>query len=293
MGPKITIGICTYNRAQSLKRLLDSITKLTYKKFDVIVVDNNSTDNTAEIVKKYKNIKYIFEKQQGIAFARNAVLQNCDDDLKYLAFLDDDESVEPDWLDRLLDIFVNAPKNVYVVGGRCIPVYFEKNAPAWIPDGIHNHHEFDLRCNAYVKESIIVSGNAMIDFQRVLRKNLTFDTRLGRKGATLLGGEELDFFSKLTEPDGLYGYDYRAYIKHYIPESKLKLSWFIRWAFYEGVTEYYREGNMAIVKYVHKVFTHSIMFILSIFSFNKKYICERLLKLIKTYGVMSGLFRTR
>ena len=74
---KVYIGICTYNRANSLKRTLESVMKLKYKSYNVVVIDNNSNDNTKEIVSFFPNVTYISEKKQGIAFARNRFLDYC------------------------------------------------------------------------------------------------------------------------------------------------------------------------------------------------------------------------
>ena len=57
--PKVVIGVCTYNRCLGLKRLLQSLIKLDYPNFEIIVVDNNSTDQTAKIISEFEKVKYI------------------------------------------------------------------------------------------------------------------------------------------------------------------------------------------------------------------------------------------
>ena len=59
--PKVVIGVCTYNRCLGLKRLLQSLIKLDYPNFEIIVVDNNSTDQTAKIISEFEKVKYIFD----------------------------------------------------------------------------------------------------------------------------------------------------------------------------------------------------------------------------------------
>ena len=56
--PKVVIGVCTYNRCKDLRRLLQSLIKLDYPNFEIIVVDNNSTDQTAQIVSGFEKVKY-------------------------------------------------------------------------------------------------------------------------------------------------------------------------------------------------------------------------------------------
>lgn len=60
--PKVVIGVCTYNRCLGLKRLLQSLIKLDYPNFEIIVVDNNSTDQTAKIISEFEKSN-IFLKQ--------------------------------------------------------------------------------------------------------------------------------------------------------------------------------------------------------------------------------------
>ena len=75
--PKVVIGVCTYNRCKDLRRLLQSLIKLDYPNFEIIVVDNNSTDQTAQIVSGFEKVKYVFEEKQGLAYARNCLLNKC------------------------------------------------------------------------------------------------------------------------------------------------------------------------------------------------------------------------
>ena len=103
--PKVVIGVCTYNRCKDLRRLLQSLIKLDYPNFEIIVVDNNSTDQTAQIVSGFEKVKYVFEEKQGLAYARNCLLNKCGKDTEYLGMLDDDETVKEDWILRMLDCF--------------------------------------------------------------------------------------------------------------------------------------------------------------------------------------------
>ena len=96
--PNVVIGVCTYNRCKDLRRLLQSLIKLDYPNFEIIVVDNNSTDQTAQIVSGFEKVKYVFEEKQGLAYARNCLLNKCGKDTEYLGMLDDDETVKEDWI---------------------------------------------------------------------------------------------------------------------------------------------------------------------------------------------------
>lgn len=127
--PKVSVCMPTYNRAASLRRCLASLMLLTYPNLEIIVCDNNSTDNTKDIISLYPKVKYIYEEKQGTSYAKNALLRACSSDSVFVVFVDDDETVQPRWIEYLLSGFVD--DTVAVVGGPChnIPViiYMKKN----------------------------------------------------------------------------------------------------------------------------------------------------------------------
>ncbi|MDD1613734.1 MAG: glycosyltransferase family 2 protein, partial [Methylococcaceae bacterium] len=98
----ISVIICTYNRANSLADTLHCLTKQSYEtaNWELIVVDNNSNDNTKEIISEYSkklpNLIYKFEPQQGLSFARNLGIHSAHGAI--IAFTDDDVLPEFDWL---------------------------------------------------------------------------------------------------------------------------------------------------------------------------------------------------
>src|SRR5580704_8772607 len=104
---KITAILCTYNRSQSLARALDSLAVSIVSEtiqWEVLVVDNNSSDQTETVVKSFcrrypGRFRYLFEPQQGKSYALNAGIRDAGGDI--LAFLDDDVEVEPVWLQNL------------------------------------------------------------------------------------------------------------------------------------------------------------------------------------------------
>jgi len=114
----ISVIIITRNRSESLKDTLTSLAIQTRLPDEVVVVDNASADNTKEVVLSFStqlNIKYVYESQRGIPYARNATLRNATGDI--LASLDDDCIAEKDWLKNLEIPFVRDP-NIGAVGGE-------------------------------------------------------------------------------------------------------------------------------------------------------------------------------
>ena len=106
----ITVVLCTYNRCDSLANALQSLAAQTFATpvdWEILIVDNNSTDGTREIVERFcrvypNHFRYIFEPRPGKSYALNTGLQHCDGEI--LAFTDDDIMAEPTWLENLAEM---------------------------------------------------------------------------------------------------------------------------------------------------------------------------------------------
>jgi glycosyltransferase involved in cell wall biosynthesis len=100
--PKASIIISTYNRAGLIGQAIDSVLKQTMADFEIVVVDDGSTDNTKEIIKKYKDsrIKYFHKENGGISSARNLGIAKATGE--YIAFPDDDDLLEENYLQSMV-----------------------------------------------------------------------------------------------------------------------------------------------------------------------------------------------
>lgn len=132
----VSIIIPTYNRAHSIVYTLDSFLRQDYPvdQYEIIVCDNNSTDNVKEIVLDYvarygeDRIKYLFEGRQGVHYARNTAAKAAKGDILY--FTDDDMLAEPDLLTQLMPVFENNSR-IGCATGRVLPKW-ETKPPRWI-----------------------------------------------------------------------------------------------------------------------------------------------------------------
>jgi glucosyl-dolichyl phosphate glucuronosyltransferase len=131
----ISVILCTYNRSASLKSTLESISGLTLPfdlDWELIVVDNNSKDNTPEVIQEFTKtarftVRYVFEGRQGRSAALNAGIAAAKGEI--VAFTDDDVLLHPEWLlnlKRAFDEFDCAG-----VGGRIVPVWHHPK-PKWL-----------------------------------------------------------------------------------------------------------------------------------------------------------------
>ena len=120
--PSISVVIITRNRAAWLGEALESLTQQSRPPDEVVVVDNASTDKTAEVVASFTprlNVKYTLESKRGIPFARNAGIGRASGDI--IAFLDDDCIAHADWLRSLEKPFLRDP-HIGAVGGLVDPL---------------------------------------------------------------------------------------------------------------------------------------------------------------------------
>ncbi len=103
--PRISVIVCTYNGARTIRDCLEALERLTYADYEVIVVDDGSTDTTAAIARRY-NCRLIQTENRGLASARNTGLRAASGEI--VAYTDDDAYPDPDWLTYLATRFLSA-----------------------------------------------------------------------------------------------------------------------------------------------------------------------------------------
>src|SRR5262249_30950888 len=102
--PRISVVVCSHNGSRTIGECLQGISKLRYPNFEVIVVDDGSTDNTATIVAQY-DLRFIRTPNHGLSHARNVGWQAANGEI--IAYIDDDAYPDPDWLTYLAETFRN------------------------------------------------------------------------------------------------------------------------------------------------------------------------------------------
>lgn len=131
----VSVVISTYNRAAILPHALESLRQQGPPglRYEIVVVDNNSTDSTREVVQSliargYRNLSYRFEPRQGVAYGRNTGILTSKAPI--IAFTDDDVTVSPDWVATLKRLLDEHPE-VDCVGGRVLPRW-TRTLPSWL-----------------------------------------------------------------------------------------------------------------------------------------------------------------
>ncbi len=200
---KISAVICSYNRARFIISAVESIFNQDFNKsqLEVIVVDNNSTDNTTALLEKYKidhpayNLRYYVERNQGVAFARTRCTKEARGAI--VAFLDDDSTAQPGWLSSIVD-FYQAHPEVYSTGGKITPRFL-----TGIPDWYSKYFfglvgNFDLGPNVKQLTANRYPCGANMSFRKEVFEEIGyFNADLGRKGTGLLATEEKDIYKRI------------------------------------------------------------------------------------------------
>jgi len=256
----ISVILCTYNRDKYIYNVLKSIAENDYPhdQYEIVLVNNNSTDGTENECRRFQadypdiRFRYFLETNQGLSYARNCGIRNAQGDL--LVYVDDDATVNPEYLKTYSDFFTHHPEAV-AAGGPILPVY-ETEEPEWM-----THYTRQLITGK------LFLGNNQREFPRgafpgggnaCYRKSVfdtvgLFNVELGRKGNSLIGAEEKDLFDKMTTHGMHFYYLPNAILYHIIPPHKLTQDYFDRLTYSIGVSERYRTQQISRKKYLNRL----------------------------------------
>ncbi len=228
----LSIVICTYNRSHYLKKCLVSLVNQPNIDIEVLVIDNNSMDDTKEVVnnfiKKLPNLRYIFEPSQGLSIARNRGINESHAD--WILYLDDDTIAFPDLIERALYLINRGDFDC--VGGMYYG-YYEDEKPKWIPNdyGTKNLYSTTLSACTYN----IPCGGIVLYRKSMLEELKGFSSQLGMIGNTKALGEETGLQYRAQQNNYKIGFDPELKVYHLVKSEYTKLSWFLKRAFLEGL----------------------------------------------------------
>jgi glycosyltransferase involved in cell wall biosynthesis len=257
---QLSIVICSYNRASYISDALDSLYTQTagLNAFEAIIVDNNSTDNTAEVFSKWSaahtngSFTYITETNQGASFARNtgaAVAKG-----QWLCFMDDDAVATPNYVENILKHIETKPDAVGF-GGRIIPKYIPSE-PKWMSYYVSSLvGNFDYAPTACAFEN----GKYPLESNMIVKKDVYdaiggFNTALpGVVGTLRIGGEGKELFYKILALGHIIYFDPAICVHHVVEVKKLTSEYMYRVASGIGRGEKTRTLNISTWAYVKKI----------------------------------------
>lgn len=241
-----SLVVTTYNRAAMLADALKSVAASrvdNHRDVEVIVVDNNSTDGTQQTVEEVRAKKfpfvlhYAFEPRQGVSYARNRGTEESAG--KYIAFMDDDQLIDRDYLSRLESAFRST--RAACVGGP-IFYYNKSSLPNWLSPLLEGVGQCD-----YGDEIKILGpgdGNLHMGNMAFERRELIdigkFDVSLGRCGDSLLAGEEDELQERLHLAAKPVAYHPGLVQYHYLAPERLTKHFWRKYRFDYGRTLYLR-----------------------------------------------------
>jgi len=240
MNKALTILVCTHNRADLLRGALESLEgqSLPRDRFEVLVVDNASTDATPVVVAECMargaiNIRCLREMELGLDAARNRGIREAAGAI--VAFLDDDARARNDWAAEILEGFKrhDAP----IVGGR-VDLTWEAPRPIWFSDVLLRYL---IHCD-YGPEVVRVTSppwlyGTNVAFRKSLFQEIgLFRLDLDRKGDSLMGGGDTEFFKRAHARGHRLLYLPSLVVRHLVPASRLTRPFFRERLFYSGYT---------------------------------------------------------
>lgn len=176
--PLVTVIIPTYNREKKLPDAIESALNQTYLNTQIIVVDDGSTDGTANLIKKYSRVEYYYKKNGGQASARNEGLKHAKGTI--IASLDSDDIWYPDFLkicveklerDQLDFVFANWDQDAkdggpwnFLINDPFLKPYFSKYKNNWVDLEYKEVRDLFLKAcpspssSVVIRKSSIVSG---------------------------------------------------------------------------------------------------------------------------------------
>jgi glycosyltransferase involved in cell wall biosynthesis len=244
--PQISAIICTHNRDGYLGAAIDSLLEQDFPgEYEVIVVDNASSDRTREVVESrlpHSRLHYVYEPVTGLSVARNTGARAANGPI--LAYLDDDAVASSQWL-RVLHAAYQTHDQLAIAGGKVTLLWAEGTSqPPWLSENLSaNLGAYDLGEQVvYISSPNLTPRGLNYSIDRsFLEKIGGFDVNLGRVGKNLLSNEELHMTELALGMGWQVAYLPDALAAHNVAPERIQRSWFLSRGWWQGISECYRE----------------------------------------------------
>jgi glucosyl-dolichyl phosphate glucuronosyltransferase len=250
----VTVILCTYNRCRILATALESVAASTLPSavaWEVLVVDNNSNDKTRQLVESFcrqypGRFRYLFEPKAGKSYALNAGIRESRGDV--LAFMDDDVSVEPTWLQNLIAPLLGSHE--WSGSGGPVILRWGEPPPNWL--AVESRYSLAPLAAFNPGDQVTELEEPPFGTNMAFRKSMFdkyggFRTDLGPSPRTDIPrpDEDTEFGDRLIAGGERLRYEPSAIVYHPVPEDRLQKEYFLKWWFDKGRAEVRRHGNPA------------------------------------------------
>ncbi|HMQ67460.1 MAG TPA: glycosyltransferase family A protein [Ignavibacteria bacterium] len=214
---KFSVIITTFNRAGTIPMCMDSLINQNFPKsdYEIIIINNNSSDNTEEVIEKYikdypdTEIKYYFIPKPGQVYARQIGILAAENEI--LSFTDDDGILSPDWLKEIRNVF-ELNKEAVGVAGKIL-IKWDEEPPLWIRE----YENFLGKLN-YGDEIKYSAGLYMNAGNLSIKKNILIEVggfNPEMIGEWLMGDGETGLWLRLKNKNYIIGWAPKAIMEHY------------------------------------------------------------------------------
>ena len=230
----LSVALSTYNRCDVLANALEklSIQETNGIDYEILVIDNNSTDNTKQVVSQFiersSRFRYIFEKRQGLSYARNAGIEAAKSDL--IVFCDDDVEVSPTWIQQNYEASRRFPEADYI-GGRVLPIWGGP-VPSWVRQTMAPFALSDLGDEAFVvspQKPHCLVGASLAVRRRAFSKAGLFSIQTQRVKNSIGSTEDFDWQIKVWAYGGHGVYVPEIVCATEVPRDRLSKPYHRRW----------------------------------------------------------------
>ncbi len=239
MMPQLSIVICTYNRAALLGKALHSLTTqtLSVTQFEIIVVDNNSHDDTEAVCATFAeqhpelSFRCVLETKQGLSHARNGGFAAAQ--AEYVTYLDDDAIAAPDFAEKIVGAFQTVQPTPLVVGGPIHP-WYDHEPPRWFVDEFEMRSWGDTAGFPQVKHIPYGFSGSNISFPKTLLARYGgFSAQFGMSGAQIKVGEESDLCYRIWQGEGswpnrIFWYSPDIVVQHLATRKNTQIAYRLR-----------------------------------------------------------------
>jgi len=226
----ISIIFSTYNGEKTLPLMLDALLKLTPPKggWELIAVNNNSSDNTETILQQYLSqlpLQILFEVKKGKNNALNRAIEHIQGDI--VVFTDDDVIPSPDWLEKIRTI-VDREQSYAIFGGKIEP-YWSTPPNQWNNEWIQMGIVYAITAESNIAGEIgagFIWGANMVIRREIFNKGYTFNSAIGPDGTNNYAmGSETSFTLMLEREGYKCWFEPSCIVKHIIKESQMSAQW--------------------------------------------------------------------